>query len=207
MSRPHPNLVAPGLWAERRSKNSGRNQPALFLDRDGVVVHDVHHLRRVEDVKLIEGIGAVIYGAAAAGAIVVMVTNQSGIARQLFGWDDFGKVQDAIHKALADCGAGFDGVYACGYHDNAARPGFAIADHPWRKPNPGMLLAAAEEFGIDLARSWIVGDRPSDIEAGRRAGIAGGVLLGSQSVSESEDGAYRERSIPEIRLLNWADLA
>jgi len=155
----------------------------------------------------VEGIATVISGAAAVGAAVIMVTNQSGIARELFGWEDFAKVQETIHAALANRGACFDGVYACGYHQDASRPGFALVDHPWRKPNPGMLLAAAEEFGIDLARSWIVGDRESDIEAGRRAKIAGGVLLGSSLRSESSDGAYRQRSIPDLRGLSWTELA
>ncbi len=207
MSEPNPHLVAPGLWAERRSFNGGRGRPALFLDRDGVVVHDVHHLRRVEDVKLVDGIEGLIAEASASGALIIMVTNQSGIGRQLFGWDDFARVQQAIHLVLAGRGAGFDGVYACGYHEDAIRPGFAIADHPWRKPNPGMLLAAAAEFGIDLGRSWIVGDRPSDIEAGRRAGIAGGVLLGSSRRPESAAGLYSERTLPDVQGLRWADLA
>lgn len=207
MNQPHPCLVAPGLWAERRSEAGRHGRPALFLDRDGVVVHDVHHLRRVEDVKLMEGIETFIAGAAAAGAAVIMVTNQSGIGRELFGWDDFEKVQDAIHAILASRGAGFDAVYACGYHEDATLPGLAIADHPWRKPNPGMLLAAAEEFGADLSRSWIVGDRSSDIEAGRRAGIAGGVLIGSEPLPESVADSYRRRTIPSLQQLTWADLA
>ena len=164
MSNPPPQVGADLIWAERRA--DPRPAPALFLDRDGVIVEEVHHL--------IPGIVDVVAAANARGLHVVIVTNQSGIGQGLFGWPDFAAVQARILSGLAAAGARVDAVMACPFHPRAAPP-YAHADHPARKPNPGMLLAAAAMLRIDLGGSWIVGDHARDIEAGRRAGIAGGL--------------------------------
>lgn len=114
-----------------------------------------------------------------------MVTNQAGVGRGYYNWRDFSLVQDEIHRQLAEGGAHVDAVYACGYHESAKPP--LNADHPWRKPGPGMLLAAAKDLGVDLARSWIVGDRSTDLGAGSAAGIAGGTLVGTGYGAEAEE--------------------
>jgi D-glycero-D-manno-heptose 1,7-bisphosphate phosphatase len=111
-----------------------------------------------------------------AGLAVVVVTNQSGIGRGYYGWRDFDAVQAAIEAELARCNARLDLVLACAYHANALPP-LTASDHPWRKPNPGMILAAAQEAPLQLHRSVIVGDRLSDLEAGRRAGLRSGILV------------------------------
>jgi D-glycero-D-manno-heptose 1,7-bisphosphate phosphatase len=108
----------------------------------------------------------------------VVVTNQSGIGRRYYGWDDFGAVQASLTAALAVFGAHLDAVLACGYHGEGYEP-LRTADHPWRKPNPGMILAATRRMNLDLPRSWIIGDRPADVAAGAAAGLAGGTLVGS----------------------------
>jgi D-glycero-D-manno-heptose 1,7-bisphosphate phosphatase len=107
---------------------------------------------------------------------VVLVTNQSGIGRGKYDWDAFHAVQAAIVAAMAAQGGRFDAVLACAYHADAGA-GFCMADHAWRKPKPGMILEAARLMKLDLQASWIVGDRASDIEAGRAAALAGGILL------------------------------
>ncbi len=185
---------APGLWCQQLTPPApeGALLPALFLDRDGVVVEDVEYLHRVEDIRLVGGVDKTIAACNQNNLPVVMVTNQSGIGRGLYGWQEFAVVQDYIMEALGVLGARIDMVLACAYHEDA-QPPYKKTDHSWRKPNSGMLLAAAERVKINLTQSWIVGDQASDIEAGRAAQLAGGVLvlsgqtkqLASSSVSSS----------------------
>ncbi len=150
----------------------GRETPALFLDRDGVVVAEVDYLRRVEDVVLIAGAADAIATANRRGVPVVMVTNQAGIARGYFGWAEFLAVQETILASLAAAGAVVDAVYACPHHPSG-NGAFAHPDHPARKPNPGMLLRAGRQLGIDLRQSWLIGDKASDVAAAKHAGLAG----------------------------------
>ena len=163
-----------GVWTQVfRRPESVAGRPALFLDRDGVVVEEVPYLHRVEETFLAAGVADVIVRANRLGLPVVLVTNQSGIGRGIYGWPEFAAVQRHIVERLASRGATVDAVFAC---PHVPRPHGPIGrrDHPDRKPNPGMLLRAAA-LGVDLATSWIVGDRAADLEAGKRAGIAGGV--------------------------------
>ncbi len=111
------------------------------------------------------------------GLPVVVVTNQSGIARGYFGWDEFAAVNARILGLLAERGCGADMVLACAYHE-AGSGALGIAGHPMRKPKPGMLFRAAEILGLDLGRSIMVGDSISDMEAGRRAGLAHLFMVG-----------------------------
>ncbi len=181
-------------------------RPALFLDRDGCVVVEAHYLHKVEDVKLIEGVTEVIAEANARGVAVVFVTNQAGVGYGYFGWPDFFLVQERILSDLAEGGARVDGVYACPFHAKG-RPPYQHPDHPARKPNPGMLLAAAEELNLDLERSWIVGDRAGDIGAGLNAGLAGGVQVATghgtkegereNALALARDG-YRVAAVPSL---------
>ena len=176
-----------GVWTQvLRLPASTRLRPALFLDRDGVIVEDVGYLRRAEDIRLMPAAEHVIAEANACDVLVVIVTNQSGIGRGLYGWTDFAAVQETIVARLAAAGAQIDAVYACPHHPEAMPP-YRHPDPPARKPNPGMLLAAAEALPIDLATSWIIGDRDRDLDAGRRAGLAGGVLV-SAAAESPEDG-------------------
>jgi D-glycero-D-manno-heptose 1,7-bisphosphate phosphatase len=151
-------------------------RPALFLDRDGVIVDSVRYLHQAEDVALIPGAAETIARANQRGVLVVLVTNQAGIGRGYYGWDAFENVQRVLMEGLHDRGAHLDGVFACPHHAEGVGI-YRRADHPARKPRPGMLLKAAETLGIDLRRSWIVGDTASDLEAGRAAELAGGLLV------------------------------
>jgi len=190
-----------GLWIQALCRHEGSpRRSALFLDRDGVIVEEVDHLHRAEDVRLIDGAAAVIATANRRGIPVVVVTNQSGIGQGLFGWEAFIAVQTRILADLAAEEAFVDGVFASPHHPKALPP-YDHPDHPARKPNPGMLLGAAERLPLDLAASWIIGDRTRDLAAGRRAGLAGGLLVstgyGDQqgerkaALSLAEDGKFR----------------
>ena len=171
-----------GIWCQLPRPEraaSWRGRPAMFLDRDGVLVVEVGYLHRPEEVCLIPGAAALIAAANHAGLAAVLVTNQAGIGRGTYGWAEFQATQEKILADLAAGGAALDMVLACPFHPEAEPP-YRHPAHPCRKPRPGMILRAAERLGLDLADSWIVGDRASDLAAGRAAGLAGGahVLTG-----------------------------
>ena len=170
-------LAEPGLWVERTSTtNFPAGRPALFLDRDGTINVDTGYPDDPAAMELRDGIAPVIEAANQRGIPVVVVTNQSGIARGYFGWDAFARVNGRVLDLLSEKNAFVDMVLACAYHE-AGRGALAIADHPMRKPNPGMLLEAGRRLGLDLKRSLIVGDKPADMEAGQRARLARGWLV------------------------------
>lgn len=214
----------PGLWHQvlrhGEARGCGR-RPALFLDRDGVIVEEVDYLHRADDVRLIDGAAETIRACNQTHRPVVIVTNQSGVGRGYYGWEDFAAVQAHLLALLDAAGARVDMVLACAYHADALPP-YDVPDHPWRKPNPGMLLAAADALDIDLARSWIVGDTAGDLMAGAAAGLAGGVhVLTGHGQTERETvmrlkvkrydvrpttsiGAMR-RGVPDLTLKEMAD--
>jgi D-glycero-D-manno-heptose 1,7-bisphosphate phosphatase len=147
----------------------------VFIDRDGVIVEEVGYLHRVEDVRFIPGALEAIAQFNQAGIPVIEVTNQAGVARGYYGWDAFDAVQAFIDAELEKAGGWLDAAWACGCHPSGKGP--LAMDHPCRKPNPGMLLEAAEALAIDLAESWMVGDKTIDIEAGIHAGVKTAILV------------------------------
>lgn len=144
-------------------------RPAVFLDRDGTLNEEVDYLSDPDQLFLIPGAAAAVAKLNARGIPVVVVTNQSGIGRGRYGWRDFAAVMTRMETLLAQEQARVDAVYAAPHHAKGLGE-YAVADHPDRKPNPGMLLKAAAEHGLDLSHSWMVGDKALDLEAGRRAG-------------------------------------
>lgn len=139
-------------------------QPALFLDRDGVLIKDQHHLCDPIDVDLCPGAIALVAAAHSQGWPVVLVTNQSGIARGYFNWDSFELISDRLLENLGPS-APLAAIYANGHGPTAPL-------NSWRKPSPAMLLAAADDLNLDLNRSLLVGDRLSDLQAGVGAGLS-----------------------------------
>ncbi len=174
--------------ASRSRDFAGR--PALFLDRDGVIIEDVHFIQRAEDVRMIPGVAEAIAAANARGVAVVIVTNQSGVARGHFGWAAFESVQRQVGEKLAEAGASVDLALACGYHQDGAGP--LASDHDWRKPRCGMLVEAARQLGIDLGQSFVIGDRLTDLAAGKLAGLTAGALV-LTGYGRSEAEAQREQ--------------
>jgi D-glycero-D-manno-heptose 1,7-bisphosphate phosphatase len=182
----HP-LDADGVWCQvLRRPAPGR--PALFLDRDGAIVEDTGYLHQVDDIVFVPRAAEVIAAANQRSIPVIMVTNQSGIGRGYYGWTEFKSVQDAIIGSLAAENARIDAVYACAHHPLAEGP-LSHPDHPARKPNPGMLLQAASALALDLKSSWLIGDKADDIEAAKRAGIAGAL-----QVATGHGNAERQRA-------------
>jgi D-glycero-D-manno-heptose 1,7-bisphosphate phosphatase len=166
-----------------------QGRPAIFIDRDGTLNEEVGYLCRPEDVVLVPGAGAALARLNARGIPVLVVTNQAGIGRGKYGWAEFQAVQDRINGLLAQSGAHLDGVYAAPHHPKGVG-GYQDPDHPDRKPNPGMLLRAAREHGLDLARSWMIGDKALDLGAGRNAGCR--VALVRTGYGQEVDGALAD---------------
>ena len=184
-----------GLQSGRRPPAPGAPaRPGVFLDRDGVIVEDVGYLHRIEDIRYIDGALGAIAKLNQLGIPVVMVTNQAGIGKGYYGWEEFEQVQKHIEDRLAFEGGWLDGAWGCACHPEALGD-LAAADHPFRKPNPGMILAAASSLAIDLSASWLVGDKPLDIEAAYRAGLRGAVhLLGGYGRETREQVAQWART-------------
>lgn len=142
---------------------------AAFLDRDGTIIEDAHYLGDPAGVRLLPGAAEAIRRLNRANIPVVLVTNQSGIGRGLFSEADFQATQARLRELLAGWGARIDAVYHC---PHAPDTGCGC-----RKPNAGMFVQAAREHGLDLARSWYVGDRVRDVAAGVELGGTG-ILVG-----------------------------
>lgn len=139
-------------------------RPAVFLDRDGTINVERNYLHRPADMELIAGVPEAIARLNAAGLLVVVVTNQAGIARGYYTEADMHALHAHLSALLAACGGRLDAIYFCPHH-----PEFTGAC-ACRKPAAGMLLAAGRDHGIDMGRSWLIGDSAGDIGAGRAAG-------------------------------------
>lgn len=145
---------------------SGR---AVFLDRDGTLVEARHYPSRPEELVLCADVGPELAALQAAGFRLAVVTNQAGIAHGYFTEADLTAMHLHLRRELAAFGVRLDAIYACPHHQEGTVAPFNVACD-CRKPAPGMLLRAADELGVDLARSWLVGDVLDDVEAGHRAG-------------------------------------
>jgi D-glycero-D-manno-heptose 1,7-bisphosphate phosphatase len=149
-------------------EHSDVGQPAVFLDRDDTILDDPSYLRTVKQMRFLPGTARAIARLNQAGFLVVVVTNQSGIARGFLTEDDLAVIHEEFREQLGRAGAHVDAIYFCPFLPGAPVPEYAKPSN-WRKPAPGMLLQAAKDLGIDLAASWMVGDGERDVQAGRAA--------------------------------------
>jgi D-glycero-D-manno-heptose 1,7-bisphosphate phosphatase len=145
------------------------SQKAVFLDRDDTLIHDPGYISKPEQVKLVSGAAHALWQLKKMGFLVIIVSNQSGIARGLITPEQLEEVHRRLNDLLASEGVYPDGIYHCPYHPEGTVAPFNC-DSDLRKPKPGMLLLAAREKAIDLSQSWMIGDSYRDIEAGRAAG-------------------------------------
>ncbi len=151
---------------------------AAFLDRDGVINVDHGYVSRREDFQFVDGALAACVQLHRLGLALVVVTNQSGIGRGLYGEDEYRRLTEWMGAEFAAAGAPLAGVYHCPHHREALLPHYR-RDCDCRKPAPGLLLAAAAELSLDLGRSVLFGDKATDIEAAAAAGVPQRVLLGT----------------------------
>jgi D-glycero-D-manno-heptose 1,7-bisphosphate phosphatase len=162
---------------------------AVFLDKDGTLIEDVPYNVDPELIRLMPRAGEALAALRAAGYKLIVVSNQSGVARGRFPEWALDAVKDRLAALLARHDVSFDGFYYCPHHPAGVVPEYAI-ECGCRKPAPGMVLAAAAEHGIDLAQSWLVGDILNDVEAGRRAGCRT-ILLDNGNETEWEMNELR----------------
>ena len=143
--------------------------PAVFLDRDGVLIHDVNLLTDVNQVKFYEGAMEAIKRLKASGFTLVVITNQPVVARGLITEKDVETIHAYIAQRLDSENASVDGFYFCPHHPRATLPQYRM-DCDCRKPRPGMLVRASQELDLALRQSYMVGDRITDVIAGEMAG-------------------------------------
>ena len=142
---------------------------AIFLDRDDTLIEDPGYINSPEQVKLLDGVAEALIELKALGYKLLVVTNQSAVARGIITEKVLGEIHKRLEQLLAEKNAFLDGIYYCPYHPDGAVKKYR-KESDFRKPNPGMLLKAAEDMDIDLGQSWCVGNSISDMEAGLRAG-------------------------------------
>lgn len=149
---------------------------ACFFDRDGVIIEEADYISDPSLVRLCPFAADAIRAMHDAGRLVIVVSNQSGIARGYFTEADLRAVEARMNELLAEAGVKIDAAYYCFHHKKGIVPEYAI-DCDCRKPKPGLLLRAAKDLDIDLAASFMIGDKESDLEAGLNAGCRGVALV------------------------------
>ena len=151
-------------------------RPAVFLDRDGTINEQMGYVNHLSRFQLLPGVARAIRSLNEAGLPVVVVTNQSGLARGYFPESLLEAVHAEMYRLLAQEGARLDGLYVCPHHPEAKEERFRL-DCDCRKPRPGLLERAAAELGLDLGRSYMVGDRWSDLRCGAAVGATTVLVL------------------------------
>jgi D-glycero-D-manno-heptose 1,7-bisphosphate phosphatase len=171
-----------------------RRRPALFLDRDGIVNVDHGYVHRVDQVQFVDGIFELCRTAQQRGYLPIVVSNQAGIGRGFYSEDDFHSLMDWMKAEFAVRGLTIADVLFCPDHPEHGI-GVYRRHSPMRKPEPGMILAAAARHDLDLGRSVLVGDKPSDVAAGAAAGVAYNVLVSSTRPPALPDGTLVMRGL------------
>lgn len=162
---------------------------AVFLDRDGTINVDHGYVHQIDDFQFIDGVIEAMFALKKKGYLLVLVTNQSGIARGYFTEEQFLRLTEWFDWSLADRGVDFDGIYYCPHHPDGQ--GEYKEDCDCRKPKAGMFLQAIKELNIDPAQSIMVGDKLEDLLAAEKAGVGTKILVrtGKSITSEAEGKA------------------
>jgi D-glycero-D-manno-heptose 1,7-bisphosphate phosphatase len=168
---------------------SDRRKTAVFLDRDGTINQDTNYLSKPEELRLIPGSAQAIARLNRAGLAVVVVTNQSGLARGYYSQDDLDAVHAELDRMLKSHGASIDAYYHCPHHPEGVVEHLALKCD-CRKPEPGMVLRAALELNLRLEGSFMVGDRPGDVTCALAAGLYAVRVMTGPDLSDEEEPAH-----------------
>jgi D-glycero-D-manno-heptose 1,7-bisphosphate phosphatase len=160
-----------------------RKRPAIFMDRDGTLSHEVGYVNHPSRFRLYPWTVDAVRAINRAGWLAVVVTNQAGVARGYFPEAVFEEVQRRLREEVEAGGARFDAVYACLHHPSVGPPVYRV-ECECRKPRPGLLRRAQEELGADLQRSWVVGDRHGDLQLAWNVGARGALVKSGYGLGE-----------------------
>jgi D-glycero-D-manno-heptose 1,7-bisphosphate phosphatase len=172
-------------------------KPAVFIDRDGTISEEVGYINHVSRFRIFPYSAAAIKHLNDAGWRAILVTNQAGVARGYFSEDMIHAVHDRLQLDLQSGGARLDAIYYCSHHPSVGEPPYRC-DCDCRKPKPGLILRAAKELDIDLSKSWMVGDRYSDVELARNAGVQSAFVLSGYGRGEWEHQRKGWQSNPDL---------
>jgi D-glycero-D-manno-heptose 1,7-bisphosphate phosphatase len=176
-------------------------RPALFLDRDGVINIDHGYVYRPEQCTFVDGIFDMVRAFTRRGYLPVIVTNQAGIGRGLYGEEDFQAFMTWMRAEFRREEIEIAAVYHCPDHPTAGIGAYR-RENDWRKPGPGMMLQASRDLGLDLAASWCVGDKMSDMQAASAAGVDMKVLYDSAAkTTENIDGIWHAPTLGDVARL------
>ena len=174
---------------------------AIFLDRDDTLIEDSGYINNPDKVKLLDGAAEALIELKAIGYKLIVVSNQSAVARGIITEKVLGEIHNRLKQLLAENGASLDAIYHCPYHPEGVIAKYR-KESDWRKPNPGMLLAASAEMDIDLSQSWMIGNSGRDVEAGIKAGCKT-ILIDNPSLTKKLDSCSLSAGInPDCRAVN-----
>ncbi len=170
---------------------------AVFIDRDGTISEEVGYINHPSRFRLFPYAAAALKHLNENGWLAIVTTNQAGVARGYFSEEMIQTVHDSMTKELANGGARLDAVYYCAHHPSVGDPPYRV-DCDCRKPKPGLISRAAQDFEIDLAASWMVGDRYSDVELARNAGVKSAFVMSGYGRGEWEHQRAGWRQQPDL---------
>ena len=173
---------------------------AIFLDRDGTLIEDVGYINDPDQVKLLDGAAEALTEFGALGYKLIVVSNQSAVARGIVSKEVLDKIHNRLKHLLAENRAYIDRIYYCPYHPDGVVPKYR-KESELRKPNPGMLLAAADEMDIDLGQSWMIGNSGCDVDAGLRAGCKT-ILIDNRSGDKQSEPCSLPAAKPDYKAVN-----
>lgn len=173
-------------------------RPAAFIDRDGVINEELNYVSRIEDFHLLPGVGGALRTLAGLGYALVVVTNQAGIAKGMYDEAAYDRLTQHMRALLGTESVQLAGVYHCPHHPQGTIDAYRF-QCDCRKPSPGLLLRAAAELGLDLARSVMIGDKVSDVVAGRAAGVKWTILVESGHKLPSDSLRFADHRCADLQ--------
>lgn len=172
-------------------------RPAVFIDRDGTISEEVGYVNHPTRFRVFPYSSEAIRILNEAGWLAIVITNQAGVARGYFSEDVIHRIHDQLTRDLQNESARLDAIYYCAHHPSVGEPPYRL-DCDCRKPKPGLIQQAAKDFDIDLTSSWMAGDRYSDIELARNAGLRSAFVLSGYGRGEWEYQSQRWEHQPDL---------